>query len=77
MKALKCSLWFYYLFSFIFEKIQDTTVVKQKSESQSGFKKTKHAKFSKKLTFLTPDEHKFGKFLENLACFCFLVITSA
>ena len=30
-------------------------VIKQKEESQNGcFKKTKHAKFSEKQTFLTP-----------------------
>ena len=32
-----------------------SSVIRQKSESQNGcFKKTKHAKFSKKRTFLTP-----------------------
>ena len=33
----------------------NTLVITQKAESQNGcFKKTKHAKFSKKRTFLTP-----------------------
>ena len=33
----------------------NSLVIRQKGESQNGcFKKTKHAKFSEKLTFLTP-----------------------
>ena len=56
---------------------------KAKGESQSGcFKKTKHAKFSEKRTFVTPwyayvrtcTYHRVRNvcFLENLACFIFL-----
>ena len=37
-----------------------SSVIRQKGESQNGcFKKTKHAKFSEKQTFLTPDMHTY------------------
>ena len=63
-----------------------SSVIKQKGESQNGsFKKTKHAKSSEKLTFLTPwyahvcgykmfggQEVKNVLFSENSACFVFL-----
>ena len=57
--------------------------IRQKSESQKGgCKKTKHAQFSEKLTFLTPwylhvrvriRGQEMFVFLENLACFVFLL----
>ena len=52
-------------------------VIMQKGESQNGrYKKTKHAKFSEKRTFLTPDTHTCAQsnihFSENLVCFVFL-----
>ena len=48
------------------------SVIGQKDESQNGcFKKTKHAKFSEKRTFLTP-WYAHVRFSENLACFVFL-----
>ena len=58
-----------------------TSVIWQKDESQDGSnKKTKHAKFSEKPTFLTPWHLRVRirgvrnvRFLENLACFVFLV----
>ena len=55
--------------------------IRQKSESQNGcFKKTQHAKFSEKQTFLTPISTrtcayhgaKTVRFSEKLACFVFL-----
>ena len=50
-----------------------SSVIRQKGESQNGcFKKTKHAKFSKKRTFLTPWYARNVRFSENLACFVFL-----
>ena len=59
-----------------------SSVIRQKGESQNGcFKKTKHAKFSEKQTFLTPDMHtctcdyqgvRIVRFSENLACIVFL-----
>ena len=40
---------------WICAKIQNSSVIRQKDEYQNGcFKKTKHAKFSEKRTFLTP-----------------------
>ena len=54
---------------------------KAKGRFQNGcFKKTKHAKFSEKQTFLTTDKHMYMcvswvrnvRFWENLACFVFL-----
>ena len=37
-----------------------STVIRQKCESQNGcFRKTKHARFSEKRTFLTPDTHRY------------------
>ena len=45
-----------------------STVVRQKGESQNGcFKKTKHAKFSEKRTFLTESFSFLGKFV--MLCF--------
>ena len=36
----------------------NSSVIRQKSESQNGYyKKTKHTKFSEKWTFLPPDTH--------------------
>ena len=58
-----------------------TSVIRQKGESENVcFKKTKHAKFSQKRTFLTHDTHMYMClsvvrnvcFSENLACFVFL-----
>ena len=55
-----------------------SSVMRQKGESQNGGnKKVKHAKFSKKRTFLTPwYAHVQGvrniRFSGNLACFVFL-----
>ena len=54
-----------------------SSVIRQKGESQNGcFKKTKHAKFSKKRIFLTRTCAYQGarniRFSENLACFVFL-----
>ena len=49
-------------------KSLSTLVARQKGKSQNAyFKKTKHAEFSKKRTFLPPDTHTyvrsfFGKF---------------
>ena len=38
----------------------NSSVIRQKGESQNGcFKKTKHVKFSKKRTFLTPDMNTY------------------
>ena len=58
------------------------SIRRQKGESQNGcFKKTKHAKFSEKLTFFYPLIHthmyadhgvKNVRFSENLVCFVFL-----
>ena len=40
---------------FMKNNFDKTSVIRQKGESQNGcFKKTKQAKFSEKLTFLTP-----------------------
>ena len=37
---------------------QNTLVMRQKGKSENGgYKKTKHAKFSEKLTFLAPDRN--------------------
>ena len=53
-----------------------SSVIRQKDEYQNGcFKKIKHAKFSKKRTFLTPwyaRAYWNVPFSENLACFVFL-----
>ena len=59
-----------------------SSVIRQKGKFQNGcFKKTKHAKFSEKRTFLTPwYAHvrvcirgvRKVRFSENLACFVFL-----
>ena len=57
---------------------QILSVIKEKDESQDkGYKKTKHAKFSKKRTFLPLDTSAYQKirnasFSEILACFVFL-----
>ena len=49
-------------------------VISQKGKSKNGcFKKTKHANFSEKQTFLTPLIRN-NRFSENLACFVFLKI---
>ena len=46
----------------------NSSVIRQKDESWNGcFKKTKHAKFSEKRTFLTPIS-----FFEKFVVFCFL-----
>ena len=46
--------------------IEKTSVIRQKGESQNGcFKKTKHAKFSEKRTFLTPWYAHVREALEN------------
>ena len=49
-----------------------SSVIRQKGEPQNGcYKKTKHAKFSEKLRFLTPYAYqgvKNFRFSENLAC---------
>ena len=54
----------------------------EKGQSPNGDnKKTRHAKFSEKQNFLSPDRHKYlcvsrGKkcsFSENLACYIFLL----
>ena len=62
--------------------IANSAVIRQKSESQNRcFKKTKHAKFSEKRTFLTPwyahvtcayQGIRNVRFSENLVCFVFL-----
>ena len=54
-----------------------SSVIKQKDESQNWcYKKTKHAKFSEKRTYLTPwyaqTRVRNVRFSENLACFVFL-----
>ena len=57
----------------------NSSVLSQKGESQNWcFKKTKHAKFSEKWTFVTPwcartyQGVRNVRFSENLACFVFL-----
>ena len=53
-----------------------SSVIRQKGEYQNGcFKKTKHAKFSDKRTFLTfwyAHVHIHTMHMENLGCFVFL-----
>ena len=62
----------------IWEKLK-SSVIRQKGESQNGcFKKTKHAKFFEKRTFLASwyarayQGVRNVRFSENLACFVFL-----
>ena len=77
--------WLFIIFlerSFVMKSI--SSVVRQKGKSQNWcFKKTKHVKFSKKLTFLTPwyaharcvcrnPSYIHVNFSENLAYFVFL-----
>ena len=51
---------------------ESSLVLRQKVESQNKcFKKTKHAKFSEKRTFLTT-RYAHARFSENLTCFVFL-----
>ena len=46
--------WLLFMFPFSIMSIYNSSVIGQKDESQKGgFKKTKHAKFSEKRTFLT------------------------
>ena len=50
-----------------------STVIRQKGKSQNGcFKKTKHAKFSGKQTFLTPWYAKKCSFFGKFVVLCFL-----
>ena len=49
------SIWWIHLAVKRLRSHQITSVIRQKGKSQNGcFKKTKHAKFSEKQTFLTP-----------------------
>ena len=56
---------------------QTSSVIGQKDKSQKGgFKRAKHAKYSKKGHLLPQDTHTYQvrniQFSENLACFVFL-----
>ena len=63
--------------SKIFEKVPNTSVMRQKVESQNRCrKKTKHSKFSKKRTFFTHVRVSGGKkssFFGKFGVLCFLV----
>ena len=51
------------LLGFHFFLVSNSLVIRQKGESQNGcFKKTKHAKFSEKQTFFTPDTDMLFKY---------------
>ena len=55
------------------ETFSNLSVIWQKDESQNGcFKKAKHAKISKKQTFLTPDTHTYCLFFGNFGMLCFV-----
>ena len=50
-----------------------TSVIRQKRESQNGyFKKTRHAKFSEKRTFLRTDTHTYDDLEVQKIVLCFV-----
>ena len=50
-----------------------TSIIRQKGESQNGyFKKTKHAKFSEKRTFLPTDTHTYDDLEVQKIVLCFV-----
>ena len=56
---------------FLYYYYQNLSAIGKKGESQNGcFKRTKHVKFSEKLTFLTPDTHRLKhSLLLTVLCF--------